>query len=198
MEEILPGVHHWTARHPNIGVDVDSYYVAGAQTAIDPLLPEGATPGNLPGEVRQVVLSIGLHTRSARDFGVPIRVPREGLHRFEGSDIAVEPFADGDDLAPGIRARRLGTIAPDDYVLHIATRDGVIAFADALINYGGIGFVPDSLIGDDAEGVKSATLDELDRLLVEEVFDAVLFAHGAPIPTGGRKALEEFLAEQRG
>jgi hypothetical protein len=198
MEEILPGVHHWTARHPDIGADVHSYYVAGAQTALDPLLPEGATPESLPGSVRQVVLTIGLHTRSAADFGVPIRVPSEGLHRFEGRDIEVEPYGDGEELAPGIRARRLGAIAPDDYVLHIATGDGVIAIGDALINYGGIGFVPDELIGDDPEGVKRATLDEIDSLLAEEVFDAVLFAHGPPIPAGGRAALRDFLTAQRG
>jgi hypothetical protein len=197
MDEILPGVHHWSARHPDIGIPVHSYYLARARTALDPLLPEGAGPDSLPGPVDQVVLSIGLHTRSAPDFGVPIRIPREGMHRFEGRGIAVEPFDDGEELAPGLRARRIGGIAPDDYALHVDAGPGAMAFADALINESGVAFVPDELMGDDAAGVKAATLDALDDLLGEEEFDALLFAHGRPIASGGRAALEAFVREAR-
>ena len=39
MEEIAPGLWHWTARHPRIRSDVSSYYLAGPRILIDPLLP---------------------------------------------------------------------------------------------------------------------------------------------------------------
>ena len=197
MEQILPGVHHWRTPHPDIGIEVDSYYLADAQTVLDPLLPEGASPADLPGEVRHVILTIGLHTRSADAFGVPLRVPREGLHRLEGRGLDIEPFGDGDELAPGVVAHRLGAIAPDDYVLHIAIGAGILALGDGLISYDGLHFVPDNLIGDDPEAVKRATLDRLEELL-ELDFDALLFAHGTPITSDGKAALRAFLDDQRG
>ena len=41
MDEILPGVWHWTAEHPNIHQRVSSYYLEDAGAVVDPLLPEG-------------------------------------------------------------------------------------------------------------------------------------------------------------
>src|SRR5919204_220812 len=40
-EELIPGVLHWTAPHPNIKMDVSSYFVTGSATLIDPLNPGG-------------------------------------------------------------------------------------------------------------------------------------------------------------
>ena len=39
MKEIQPGVFHWTARHPKIGFDVSSYYIAESGTVLDPMVP---------------------------------------------------------------------------------------------------------------------------------------------------------------
>jgi glyoxylase-like metal-dependent hydrolase (beta-lactamase superfamily II) len=192
MDEILPGVLQWTTRHPDIGIDVASHLVTGPGVAIDPLLPEGEGPDWLGHDVGHVVVTICLHTRSTTDFGVPVRAPREGLHRWEGRGIDVAPYADGDEVAPGVRALRIGAIAPDDYALHIDTGPGILAFGDAIIRYGDIGFVPDHLIGDDPEAVKRETIDALERLLDEE-FDALLFAHGEPLASGGKAALREFV-----
>ena len=36
--EIAPGIHHWTATHPAIGIAVSCYFVARARTLLDPLL----------------------------------------------------------------------------------------------------------------------------------------------------------------
>ena len=196
MEELLPGVLHWTTRHPEIGIDVGSHLLTESGTAIDPLLPEGEGPDWLGHDVRNVVVTICLHTRSAADFGVPIRAPRPGLHRWEGRGLDVEPFDDGDEVAPGVRAFAIGAIAPDDFALHIDTGPGVLSFGDAIIQYGAIGFVPDHLIGDDPEAVKRATVDALERLL-DEPFDALLFAHGAPIASGGKDMLAEFVRSSR-
>jgi hypothetical protein len=192
MDEILPGVLHWQARHPDIGVDVSSYLLPESGTVIDPLLPKGEEPAWLGHDVARVVLTNCLHLRSGRAFGLPLRAPREGLHRWERTEVDVEPYDDGDELGPGLRALRLGAISPDDYLLHIAVGPGVLAFADGIIHYGKIGFVSDDLIGDDAEGVKRATVERL-RMLLDEEFDALLFAHGTPLPSGGKAALREFV-----
>ena len=39
MREVLPGVYHWTAIHPRIGVEVSSYWLDDAGVLIDPLTP---------------------------------------------------------------------------------------------------------------------------------------------------------------
>ncbi len=40
MREIVPGVFHWTAVHPNLGAEVSSHYVEAAAAVIDPLTPD--------------------------------------------------------------------------------------------------------------------------------------------------------------
>lgn len=192
MDEILPGLLHWKTPHPEIGSEVSSYLLTGTGVAIDPLLPEGDGPHWLGHDVEHVVVTICLHTRSAADFGRPVRAPRAGLHRWDGRGIDVEPYDDGDEVAPGVRALAMAAIAPDDFALHVDAGPGVLAFGDAVIRYGEIGFVPDHLIGDDPEGVKRATLDRLEALL-ELDFDALLFAHGDPLPSGGKQALRAFV-----
>jgi glyoxylase-like metal-dependent hydrolase (beta-lactamase superfamily II) len=70
----------------------------------------------------------------------------------------------------------------------------MLALADGLIHYGDLSFVPDSLLGDDPERVKRELRDSFRRLL-DRNFDALLFAHGDPIVSGGREALRDFVAE---
>jgi hypothetical protein len=192
MQEVAPGVLHWTARHPDIGVDVSSHLLTESGVAVDPLLPAGEGPDWLGHPVELVVVSICLHTRSIRDFGVPIRAPRAGLHRWEGRGIDAEPYDDGDELAPGVRAHVLGAIAPDDFMLHIEADPGVLLISDALLNRGEIRFMPDPLM-DEPEQVKRATIERLSTVLDELEFDAVLFAHGSPIATGGKAELRAFV-----
>ena len=197
MDEILPGLLHWKTPHPDIPIAVDSYLLPDRGVAIDPLLPEGEGPEWLGHAVEHVVVTICLHTRSAGTFGRPVRAPRPGLHRWEGRDLEAEPYDDGDEVAPGVRAIALAAIAPDDFALHVDVGPGALAFGDAIIRYGEIGFVPDHLIGDDPETVKRATLDRLEPLL-ELDFDALLFAHGDPLPSGGKAALRAFVEGARG
>ena len=189
MDEILPGVLHWTARHPAIEADVSSYYVAASQALIDPLV-EGREVDAL-GPVSHVICTIGLHGRSTTEFGVPVSVPVEGLHRWEDRDADLAPYEDGDEVAPGIRAHRVGGIAPDDYALHVEDA-GALALGDALVHYGELRFVSDRLMGDDPEAVKRTTRARL-RDLLDLEWDALLLAHGAPIPSGGKAALRDFL-----
>jgi hypothetical protein len=40
MEEIAPGLWHWTAEHAEIGSLVHSYYLAGEAVVLDPMVPD--------------------------------------------------------------------------------------------------------------------------------------------------------------
>jgi hypothetical protein len=193
MNEIAPGVLDWTAFRDTIGQAVHSHYVTGPGVLIDPMPPDGG----LPGEPRLVVLTNRHHLRFAADYDCPIRCHEAGLHEFEGGDVDVEGFAFGDELAPGVHALEVGVLCPEETALHIAAGDGVLAFADAIVRDrdGGLAFVPDWLLGDDAGAVKAGLRDAFARLLEEQEFDALLLAHGDPSPSGGRAELERFVTE---
>lgn len=197
MEEILDGVHHWTAVHPNIGMEVNSYYVAPARTVIDPILPDGALEWFREREESpdRVVLTNRHHLRDSErlrdEFECRILCHRAGLHEFSDGP-EVEGFAFGDELAPKIQALEVGAICEEETALHVDRGPGALAIADGLINYGGIRFVPDNLIGDNPEPVKEGLRRSYARLL-DRRFDALLFAHGEPIAEGGMDALKEFL-----
>jgi hypothetical protein len=196
MDEVIPGINHWQARHPNIGADVSSYLLTGTGTVIDPLLPEGEEVSSLGHRIERVVLTCRHHTRSAADFGVPILVHRSGLHEFEGADLDVVGYDTGHVLLPGVRVLPFGRICPDDAVLKIDLGPGVLAFGDGLLNYGGLGHPPDQYIGDDPEAIKADIVEGLVPLLDED-FDVLLFAHGTPVPSGGKELLQRFVESRR-
>jgi hypothetical protein len=196
MDELIPGILHWQAKHPNIGADVSSYLLSDSGTALDPMLPEGEGVDWIGHDVARVVLTVRHHRRSAPDLGVPIHVHRSGMHEYEGEDLNVQGYDAGDELAPGIRVLPFGRICPDDAVLHIALGDGVLAFGDGLINYGGLGHPPDQYLGDDPEAIKADIVDGLVPLLDED-YDTLLFAHGDPVRSGGKAMLREFVESRR-
>jgi hypothetical protein len=195
MNEVIPGILHWQARHPNIGVDVSSYLLTASGTALDPLLPEGEGPEWIGHDVQRVVMTVRHHIRSAPDLGVPVLAHRSGLHDLEGID-DVHGYDAGDELVPGVRVLPFGRICPDDAVLHIALGDGVLAFGDGIIHYGELMHPPDQYIGDDPEAVKADIVDGLVPLLDED-FDTLLFAHGEPVAAGGKEMLRAFVQSRR-
>ena len=113
MNEIAPGLHHWTARHPTwhpgeFGAEVGGY-AALTDTdllLIDPLVPE-ADPGALDGLLREnvsILITIGYHVRSAGElwkrwgWDVPVTVygPPNAGKRLDGvSFVELEPTARG-------------------------------------------------------------------------------------------------------
>jgi len=192
MDEVIPGILHWQAKHPNIGVDVSSYLLTDSGTALDPLLPDGQDPDG----IERAVLTVRHHVRSTPDLGVPVFVHRSGLHEFEDLDVDVRGYDAGDEIVPGVRVLPFGRICDDDAVLHIALGDGVLAFGDGIIHYGAIGFVPDQYIGDDPPAIQADIVDGLVPLLDED-FDTLLFAHGEPVAAGGKQMLREFVESQR-
>jgi glyoxylase-like metal-dependent hydrolase (beta-lactamase superfamily II) len=199
IEEIVPGIHHWTAHHEGIGFEVSSYYVEPARALIDPMTPPGGL-GALDGlDEPEVILLTNRHhhrnsARFVERFGCPVRCHQSGLHEFEDGLEEVEGFRFGDEPAPGIVALEMGSICPDDSVLGIDVGGGALAFADALIDRGEgrVGFVRDHYM-DEPDVVKRGIRAATKRLLAEQRFDTLLFAHGYPIVGAGRAALAAFL-----
>lgn len=202
MNEILPGVFHWSAFKPNIGQVVHSHYWAPGKTVVDPLLPEDPAPvlDELKDRgVLQIVLSNRHHWRSSSELraafpDAPVLCNDKGLYEFnDDEDRDVEPYAVGSLLAPGMRALEVGAISDDDTGLLLDTGGGAVLFADAIIVWDGqLAFVPDFLLGD-PENDKRGILEAVERILDEQEFDNLLFAHGEPVIGGGRAALRAFV-----
>jgi hypothetical protein len=202
MRELFPGVLHWTAFHEGIGLRVSSYFVEPAGVVIDPIVPEGGLDA-LAGRARpqQILLTTGLHTRDAdrfaAAFGCPIVTSREGAERI-GDALRVETYGHGDEVAPGVRAVRIGVLAPDEYALHITVSEPALTLADAVHHYGDtLGFFEDGLLGEDPKSIKEG-LKQRFLTLLERDFDHLLLAHGEPIVGRGKTALRDFATSPAG
>ena len=202
MDEIAPGIFHWTAFRESIGMDVHSYWIEPAGIVLDPMVPEDVGLDwwdDRDTSPTQVVLTIGLHWRETPEFverfGCEVRAAESALERWKGDDDrSATPFGDGDVIAPGVTAIEIGAIAPDEFALFIEEGNGAIALADSLIrddDGGDLSFVPDYLMGDDPEGVKDGLTSAL-RALLDRDFDTLLMAHGAPIASGAKDVLARF------
>lgn len=198
MNEIIPGVWHWTALHEKIGFDVSSYFVERAAALIDPMLPPDGVEA-FRGREPEVILLTNRHhyrhsDRFTEEFGCPVLCHEAGLHEFKGGP-PVRGFAFGDDVANGVLALEVGALTPEETAFHVDAGAGALSFGDALVNIpgDGLGFVPDDLIGDDPEAVKEGLRESFRRLLAHD-FAALLIAHGEPMPTGGKGALIQFAA----
>jgi hypothetical protein len=201
MNEILPGLWHWTTQHPNIGQAVSSYYLSDTGVLLDPMVPEeGLSAFDELPPPKHVVLSSRHHDRDHAEFvetyGCSFHVNEHGVHEYEGEEVA--PYAIGDEPVPGLRAIAHGPIAPDDTILRVDAGEGALCFADSLLRdeEGELAFMPDSLLGDDPEQVRADITGALEGLLSES-FDHLLFAHGEPVVGGGRQLLERFVSERR-
>jgi hypothetical protein len=185
VEQILPGVWHWSAYHQGIRQDVHSHFLAGARTLIDPMLP-GEGLEWFEGERRPewIVLTNRHHYRHSdrfvEAFGCPVLCPE------------VEGYAFGDEVAPGVEALEVAAICPEETALY-ASDPGLVSVADGVIrSEGRLAFVPDFLLGDDPEGVKEGLRVAYRRISQERDFDNLLLAHGEPLIGGAREAVSAF------
>ena len=190
MHEIAPGIHHWTAKHPKIGMDVSSYWLPSLRVLLDPL----AVPAEVD-DVDEIVLVNRHHLRDALEarerFGARICAPRVGAHEFDDGD-PVEFYDFEEGLAGGaIVPHQVTELWPDDCALHIPSLDA-LAIADTVVRFDdGLSLVPDDLMGD-AEAEKRGILEGLAELAERLEFDHLLLAHGRPVVGDGRDRLREF------
>lgn len=198
MNEIRPGVFHWTVRHEGIGFDVSSYLLAAEGVLLDPMVPaEGLGWFERHGAPGQILLTNRHHYRHSgrfvEAFGCTVRCHRAGLHEFTRGEV-VEPFEFGDTLPGGLVACEVGAICPEETAFSSAAHR-LVAFADGIVRMdprGPLGFVPDFLLGDDPERVKAGLRASVGKLLDLD-FDTVLLAHGDPLVGDGKDLLEAFL-----
>lgn len=195
MNEITPGIVHWKAHHPKIGAEVSCYYLPAERVLIDPMEPEeGLDWFRENGPPEHILLSNRHHDRDSSKFveafGCKVHASRPGMHEFSDGQ-QVEPFDFGDELPGGVKAYEAGAICPDDTALHIPAHSA-LAVADGVINYGGLGFVPEEHLGDDVEATKRAIRNSYARIAAEAEFDNLLVAHGEPIVGDAREALRDF------
>lgn len=202
MDEITPGVFDWTTFHEGIDQPVHSHHLADAGVLLDPREPaEGLDWFAAHGPPTRIVLTNRHHLRHsaafAERFGCPILAHEAGLHDLP-DDGSITPFSFGDELAPGVVAHEVGVLCPEETAVHAAPRDGrpgVLALADCVVRWNGdLGFVPDFLLGDDADAVKRGVADRLLALCEELEFEVLLLAHGGPRASGGREELRAFAA----
>ena len=195
VQEIAPGIRHWTARHPRIGMEVSSYFLPEQGVLLDPLAPDAELDQLAElGPPRFILLTNRHHWRDceqlAARFGLAVCVPRAGLHEFSDGD-PVEPYDVGDVLADGaVTVYEVGSICPDESALHIPAVSA-LAVADGVVSYDGLRFVPDNLM-DDPEDTKAGLRESYGRLAAELEFDNLLVAHGDPLVGGARESLREF------
>ena len=136
MQEILPGLWHWTRIHPGIHMRVSSWFLEEGSLAIDPLLPdEGVDWFADHGGVEEVVLTNRHHYRQSGEleerYGATVRCHRAGLHEFTHGE-HVEPFEFGDVLAGGTIACEIGALTPEETALYLPAHRAV-AIADAIV-----------------------------------------------------------------
>ncbi|HEY3829921.1 MAG TPA: hypothetical protein VGL57_12050 [Solirubrobacteraceae bacterium] len=201
MEEILPGLIHWSAFHDGIGQLVHSSFVCDSGTLLDPMEPEGGLDAIAAiGSPQRIVLSNRHHFRHSaaytERFQCSVLCHEAGLGHFRGEH-AVSGFTFGQQLADGVRAVELASICAEETALLLSIAGGVLSFGDGLRRSedGLLAFMPDDLLGEDPETVKSGLRSNLTRMLDEE-FDTLLFAHADPVLADGRSMLREFLARE--
>ena len=195
MKEIAPGIWHWKAKHPRIQIEVSSYFLPEQGVLLDPMAPDEVIERleelGPPGEI---LLTNRHHYRDCQKlherFGCPIRASRPGMHEFDDSQ-PVEPFDFGQALAGGaVTTHEVGAICPDETALYIASARA-LAVADGVINYDGLGFVPDNLM-DEPERTKEGLRAAYRGLAAELEFDHLLTAHGDPVVGDARDELRRF------
>lgn len=197
IHELAPGLVHWSAKHPSIGMDVSAYYLVDERVLIDPIAPPDGLDWFAGREPRAALLTNRHHRRSLPElverFGITIHASRPGMHEFEGSGLDVTPFDWGDELPGGAIAHEVGVICPDEAALELPAVHA-LAVADGVINYGGLQFVPDNLLGDDVDAIKAGLKAAYTRLAEAVDFEHLLVAHGDPVVGTGRDELRAFAA----
>jgi glyoxylase-like metal-dependent hydrolase (beta-lactamase superfamily II) len=190
MHELAPGIWHWTAPHPNIGVEVSSYWIPDLRLLLDPL----AVPDEVE-DVDWILLSCRHHVRdsleAAERFDATVEAPRTGMHDY-GDDTPIQPYDFGNRLVGGgVTAHQVGGLSPDETALHIPSVSA-LCIADGAIRYGEeLHFVPDQYM-DDPEKDKADLKRGFGELADQLDFEVLLLAHGKPYPRGGRDALRKF------
>jgi hypothetical protein len=201
MQEIAPGIVHWQAYHDGIHAHVSSYMSIDGGVVLDPMPPRegfGALAEQY-GDPQIVILTNRHHYRHAAElvasFGAIVHCHELGMHAFTDSQHVV-PFAFGEELPGGAVAQEVGALTPEETAIWFPA-ERALAFADSVVRTppdAPLGFVPDTLMGDDPERVKDG-LRAAFRRLAELRPEHLLLAHGFPVVGEGQQTLAGFAAQ---
>jgi len=199
MREVVAGVWHWTAPHPEWVSDADwpelvsSYAIDDGEhlLLIDPIAPEGVVDELAVGRTPAVVLTCPWHERDARGLAVDGDLPVFTPAPEEGSsDLSWLPasakghlFQAGENLPVGVHS--VPGLRENDLVLWIEARKALV-FGDTLIDRGDGLVLP-------REWVDESQVDDILaglRILLQLPVELVLPTHGEPTD---RAALERAL-----
>jgi glyoxylase-like metal-dependent hydrolase (beta-lactamase superfamily II) len=195
MREIVPDVQMWSVPAPDRGYDFNGFAVAteDGTVLIDP--PEPGEDGW--GAVDMLAPFAGLyvtnrnHSRAAATFreryGLQVTVHEADAGKLQaGADQTVR----GDERLPGdIQLIHAPGKSPGEIAFHVP-RSRALIVGDVVIGDppGELSTYPDAVIDDMGELYRSAAK------LLDYDFDALLLCDGAPITTGGKQKLQEFVA----
>jgi hypothetical protein len=189
VDEIAPGVWHWTALRESIGHQVSSYYFAQERVAIDPMLPTERPDWFQP---EHAILTTRHHDRDSWQLGGTVWVVEQSASELEGRG-EFRTYSWGDELPGGLVAHEVASLSPDETAIHsaahraLAVGDGVVRWeADSPLD-----FVPDRFM-DDPERDKAGLRAAYQRLL-ELDFELLLLAHGGPLVGDGKEQLRAFI-----
>jgi glyoxylase-like metal-dependent hydrolase (beta-lactamase superfamily II) len=197
MREILPGILTWpwfSARH---GYDFNGWLVSdpAGNVCIDPV---EMTDEVLEEIAREGVARVALTNRN--HFRASMRVrertkARIAIHPADAAFAREKGTTVDDELGPGQRIGPFVAVdahgkSPGEVALHWPERR-ILVVGDACVGKppGECALLPDAVLDD-----KPALIQSLRRLAKLD-FDSLLLGDGAPIPQGGRAALERLVAK---
>ena len=192
VQELTPGLWHWTARHPEWaaeddeadhgwGPEVSGYaFLCGDRlVVIDPVLPDGGLGELLRDRSGVTVLTCPWHVRDALKLQLPLYAPPPDAG--EPDPLPAETYAAGDTLPFGITA--FPGLEPNDLVLWIE-RHRALVFGDTLIDAGNGLELPDDW---GPSRISHPPVLAALRELLELPVELALPTHGPP---AGRAAFE--------
>ena len=195
VEQIVPGVWHWSIHNSNIGGNVSASHAVGGEDGgvwIDPVRVDDSD--SLPRPQAIVLTSRG-HQRAAwryrREFGVPVHAPRGGDGYDEEPDSL---YGEGDSLPEGLVAIPTPGFGDAKFALHRAAQGetpSLMIVGDLVMRKedGSLTTIPPQFQSDPA-----AARNSLERVASER-FDLLLIGHAPPVSGNPRGQLQSLLAD---
>ena len=210
VEEIAPGLWHWTAPHPEWkpeyeeggqgwGEIVSSYALVtdDALVLIDPQVPKDEADAArfweaLDRDVEahgppSILLTVYWHARSAEEIAARYAGSRiwSPADTPEGHLRHVHTYTAVDELPAGVRASDVSRLG--EMVLYLPSHKAV-AFGDVVLE--GVRLLPDGWLRN--EMTRQDVADAL-RPLLDEAIELLLLTHGGPVTDNARGKLERAL-----
>jgi hypothetical protein len=196
VEQIAPGVWHWSIHNSNIGGNLSASHALGGGEGdsvwIDPV--RVADPDSLPRPQAIVLTSRG-HQRAAwryrREFGVPVHAPRGGEGYDEQPDSL---YSEGDPLPQELVAIPTPGFGDAKFALHRAARGetpSLMVVGDLVMRRddGSLTTIPPQFQSDPA-----AARGSVERV-AGETFDLLLIGHAPPVSGDPQAQLQSLLAD---